>query len=66
MAKKRKRDAGLNLRNKHFSPFKSHIEKCEDGVRIMLKDVNVEENNIQNSPSKEKTIEKIFFTCKKR
>ena len=58
MPKKRKRDAGLNMRRKKFKPNESHIKNCEYGYQIMLKEENVEENNIQNSPSEEKIIEK--------
>ena len=58
MPKKRKRNAGLNLRKKHFTSTKCHIKKCDNGDRFMLKEGNVEENNVQNSPSEEKIIEK--------
>ena len=66
MPKKRKRNAGLHLRKKHFTSAKCHIKKCEDIDQIMLKEGNVEENKIQNSPLEEKIIEKKNSTYKKR
>ena len=67
MPKKSKRDAGLNMKRKKIKPNESLIKNCEDGDQITLKEGNVEENNIQNSPSEEKIIEKNNnSTCKKR
>ena len=62
---KKKKEAGLNMRRKNFKPIESHIKNCEDGVQIMLKGANVEENNIQNPPSEEKTIENFFHVQEK-
>ena len=58
MPKKRKRDAGLNMRRIKLRPNESIINNCEDGDRIMLKEGNVDENNIKNSSSEEKTFGK--------
>ena len=58
MPKKSKRDAGLNMRRKKFRPNESIINNCEDGDQIVSKEGNVDENNIKNSSSEEKNIEK--------
>ena len=58
MPEKSKTDAGQNMRRKKFKLNESFIKNCEDGDLIMLKEGNVEENKIQNSPSEQKIIEK--------
>ena len=54
------------MRRKKFKPNESLIKNCEDGDRIMLKEENVEENNIKNPPSEDKKIEnKIISRARK-